>query len=152
MKLQIYITPQIYIRGPNVKIITKEKIYDFLDFRGNKIECILPQPPIEFTIMHHGKSNNDLSIQNNQIVHDTGFTINTIKIDEYTLTNEIFQFDTCFSDGKKLKGNNYFGDNCYMTFNIDKPIDFWIFDLKSKNYHQSNFVVDIDKFIAEILS
>lgn len=152
MKLEIYITSQVYKRGPNIKIISKKSAQDFTNFTANKIVCEIESAPTQFTIMHYGKTDQDMLIENDQIVKDVGFTLNSIKINGHVLTNEIFRFDTCFMDGTKIQANNYFGYNCFMTIDINKPLDFWIFDLKNKKSTTTSHEIDIDKFIQEILS
>lgn len=152
MKIEIYITPQVHKRGPNIKIISKKTAQDFTNFSGNKIVCEIESAPTQFTIMHYGKTDQDMLIENDHIVKDVGFTLNSIKIDGHVLTNEIFRFDTCFMDGTKIQANNYFGHNCYITFDINQPLDFWIFDLKNKRSLSYDNEIDVGKFIKEILS
>jgi len=152
MKIDIYITPQIYKRGPNIKIISAKHIYDFENFVGNKISCTIEDAPTKFTIMHYGKYNKDVKFANGKIVHDVGFTVNSINMNGHVLTHEIYRFDTHLSDGSKIQGNNYFGHNCYMTFDINEPLDFWIFKQKNKKTSTIENNIDIEQFIKEILS
>ena len=151
MKLEIFITPQIYKRGPNIKIISKKHSYFFENYTSNKIVCEIEQPPTKFSIIHCDKADSDVLIENGKIIKDVGFTLNTVKIADYVLTNEIFSIKTHYADGTSTVANNYFGHNCYMTFDIDQSLDFWIFNLR----HQENNVnneIDVQIFIDEILS
>ena len=152
MKLDLYITPQVFKRGPNIKIISKKHVYDFENFTDNKISCVIEDAPTKFTIMHHGKSDKDVEFKNGKIIHDVGFALNTIKMNGHVLTHEIYRFDTHFSDGSKIKANNYFGHNCYMTFDINEPLNFWIFNQRNKKTPISQNTIDIEQFIKEILS
>lgn len=152
MNLSIYITPQINTRGPNIKIISRSHIYDFQNFQDNKISCTIEDAPTKFTIMHHGKSHKDVEFADGKIVRDVGFALNSIKMDGHVFTNEIYTFDTHFSDHSKIQANNYFGHNCYMTFDINEPLDFWIFKLKNKKTSTTENNIDIEQFITEILA
>jgi len=151
MKLEIYITPQIYKRGPNIKLISKKHIHVFENFKENKITCEIEDAPTKFSILHYDKADTDVQVENGKIVNDVGFSLNTIIIDGHVLTNEIFGFKTHYADRTSVSGNNYFGHNCYMTFDINQSLDFWIFDLKHQQTNDDH-EIDVQKFIEEILS
>lgn len=150
MNIELDITPQIYQRGPNIKIFAGKKVFTYENYQNNVIQCEIQDAPTKITIMHYGKSDNDIKLENNKIIKDTGFTLNSIKFDDHKLTNEIFKFEILLADGQKLTGNNYFGHNCAMTFDINEPIDFWIFKIKNQSNKDNS--INIDEFIADILS
>ena len=152
MKLVIYITPKIYKRGPNIKIISGKHTHVFENFKDTKIFCTIEDAPSKFTIMHYGKSDKDVVYASGKIIHDVGFALNSIELNDHVLTHEIFEFYTHFSDGTKIQANNYFGHNCYMTFDINEQLDYWIFKQKNKKSSMPKNDNDIEEFIKEILS
>lgn len=151
MKLKLNIIPQIYQRGPNIKIINKTSTFDFDNVTDTSLECDIDDAPTSFTIMHHNKSNNDILLEDGKIIKDTGFTLASIELNDQILKDEIFKFEISYANGTKMTGNNYFGDNCYMTINIDQPLEFWMFDLKHQK-ENVDYEIDVDKFVEEILS
>ena len=150
MKLELNITPQIYQRGPNIKIFAGSQVFTHENYKQNCIKCEIKDAPVKITIMHYGKSYDDIKLENDKIIKDTGFTLNSVKFNDHEIINEIFKFEITLADGKKLTNNNYFGHNCTMTFDIDEQLDFWIF--KIKNQSNNDISINIDEFIADILS
>ena len=54
------------------------------------------------------------------IIDDKGFTIDSVKLNDVLLENELYHFPFIKENGEPIKNNNYIGFNGKFVINIDK--------------------------------
>ena len=126
MNIELSLHVKDYNGGPRIKIYNNDKTLfdDNLQTAGpHKVtldtEMTLPN---KLVIKHHGKNmKRDTHVDNSgKIVDDKGFYIQSIRLDDVLLQNELYHFDFVKDDGEVLKKNNYIGFNGEFVIDIDK--------------------------------
>lgn len=150
MKLLINLTVKKYNGGPKIRIQSKGYVFysETLTQTGHQLisvdmdNFVLPGSLIieqfDKDMKRDTKLNND-----NNIIEDKGFFINTIQLDNIILKNEIYLFDFITSTGDIIKNNNYFGYNGKLIIDINSTnLSLWYHNLQHKmlnTYNDFNF-------------
>lgn len=115
-----------YNGGPLIKIYNNDKTLfeDSLMVAGPHIVRINTDMdlPNKLVIEHQGKNmKNDTCIDSaGKIIDDKGFTIDSVKLNDVLLDNELYHFPFIRENGEPIKNNNYIGFNGKFVINIDK--------------------------------
>ena len=158
MQVEYRINVKNYNGGPGIRISHNDaQIYD------DKLQVAGPQTirfhtkmtfPNKLVLEHHGKNmrrDTQVDSQGN-IVNDKGFTIESVRIDDVLLANELYYFNFIKDDGEVIKKNNYIGFNGKFVIDIDKDDLYQWHSGWQKMLVGSNEIFDYAKFRAEIFS
>jgi hypothetical protein len=158
MQVEYRLNVKNYNGGPSIRIYHNgAHIYD------DKLQLAGPQTirfatemvfPNKLVLEHYGKNmRRDTQVdQQGNIVNDKGFTIESVKIDDVLLVNELYHFDFVKDDGEVIKKNNYIGFNGKFVIDIDKEDLYQWHSGWQKMLVGSNEIFDYAKFRAEIFS
>tara|TARA_B100001175_G_scaffold314468_1_gene323853 strand:+ start:151 stop:636 length:486 start_codon:yes stop_codon:yes gene_type:complete len=158
MNIELSLHVKDYNGGPRIKLYNNDKTLfdDNLQTAGpHKVRISTDMElPNKLVIQHYGKNmKRDTHIDHaGQIVDDKGFYIQSIRIDDVLLQNELYHFDFVKEDGEILKKNNYIGFNGKFIIDIDKDNIYAWQSSWQKMLVTNSEIFSYDKFREEIFS
>lgn len=126
MKIEIKVNVKNFNGGPKVKVAIDEEILfcEQLSKQGVKLITIDSNKslPCKLSIQHYGKNmKTDTKVDTHgNIVSDKALIIQSVKINEVILTDEIFLFTFTKDDDTIIKNTNYLGYNGKFMIDINR--------------------------------
>ena len=158
MDIEFRINVKNYRGGPKVRIFNHDqKIFDDNLYTAGpqtirfKTDMQLPN---KLVLEHYDKDmRRDTQVdKDGKIIDDKGFTIESVKIDDVLLENELYHFSFIKEDGETLKRNNYIGFNGKFVIDIDKDNLYTWQSGWQKMLVTNTEIFDYEKFRQEIFS
>ena len=158
MKIVINLDVRNYNGGPKLKIRTQQETL-FVSTITERGLCTLEfdtdmQLPNKLFIEHVDKDmKRDTKVQSDgKILDDKGFFINSVKLDDVLLINELFYFDLIKDDGEVMQKNNYMGYNGRFVVDLDKKDLYTWYSGWQKILASDQEVFSYESFRQEIFS
>jgi hypothetical protein len=103
----------------------------------------VPNGPVSLTIDHWDKRPGDTIVENDTIIHDRGFELSRVVIDDYDIEELIWTSEFRALDGAVYSSCLYFGPNGKFVLELVNPVLYWILKLKHEcNNNDPNWEED----------
>jgi hypothetical protein len=144
-----------YRGGPNIRICTDSVLYDEKVSTAGPLTVNLSTDikfPAKITVEQYGKDmRRDTHLDpTGKIINDKAFYIESVKIGDVLVKNELYHFDFVKDNGEVLKNINYLGFNGKFVIDIDNE-DIYVWQANWQKILIANTEeFSYEKFRAEI--